>query len=98
MPDRLQSQALVPPNLSVHADLEPAAPAVAAPDIAVELDNVTFRYDARTVLSGVTMRIPRGKVVAIMGGSGSGKTTILRLIGGQLKPRTGRVIVAGKSV
>ena len=78
--------------------LATAAPAVASSDIAVELDNVTFGYDARTVLSGVTMRIPRGKVVAIMGGSGSGKTTILRLIGGQLKPRSGKVIVAGKSV
>jgi phospholipid/cholesterol/gamma-HCH transport system ATP-binding protein len=44
------------------------------------------------------MTIPRGKVVAIMGGSGCGKTTILRLIGGQLKPQSGRVIVAGQSV
>lgn len=44
------------------------------------------------------MVIPRGKVVAIMGGSGSGKTTILRLIGGQLKPQAGRVVVAGKVV
>ena len=77
----------------------PAAPAPGSPDIAVELDGVTFAYDrARTVLSGITMRIPRGKVVAIMGGSGSGKTTILRLIGGQLKPRSGRVAVAGQSV
>ncbi len=77
----------------------PVAPAASrCPDIAVELDNVTFGYDARTVLSGITMSIPRGKVVAIMGGSGSGKTTILRLIGGQLKPRSGRVIVAGQSV
>jgi phospholipid/cholesterol/gamma-HCH transport system ATP-binding protein len=44
------------------------------------------------------MRIPRGKVVAIMGGSGCGKTTILRLIGGQLRPTSGRVLVAGQSV
>ncbi|MBA3776064.1 MAG: ATP-binding cassette domain-containing protein, partial [Betaproteobacteria bacterium] len=44
------------------------------------------------------MTIPRGKVVAIMGGSGSGKTTILRLIGGQLKPQAGRVVVGGKVV
>jgi phospholipid/cholesterol/gamma-HCH transport system ATP-binding protein len=70
----------------------------ARPEIAVELDNVTFGYDARTVLTGISMTIPRGKVVAIMGGSGCGKTTILRLIGGQLKPRSGRVIVAGQSV
>ncbi len=42
------------------------------------------------------MRVPRGKVVAIMGGSGSGKTTLLRLIGGQLKPRKGTVRVGGQ--
>ena len=66
---------------------------------AIELDGVTFGYDrTRNVLSGITMTIPRGSVVAIMGGSGCGKTTILRLIGGQLRPRAGRVMVAGQSV
>ena len=44
------------------------------------------------------MTVPRGKIVAIMGGSGCGKTTILRLIGGQLKPQSGKVLVAGQSV
>lgn len=44
------------------------------------------------------MDFPRGKVVAIMGGSGSGKTTILRLIGGQLTPHSGEVLVDGQSV
>jgi phospholipid/cholesterol/gamma-HCH transport system ATP-binding protein len=66
---------------------------------AIELDGVTFGYDrTRNVLTGITMTIPRGSVVAIMGGSGCGKTTILRLIGGQLRPRAGRVMVAGQSV
>ncbi len=69
------------------------------PEIAVELADVTFGYDnSRTVLDRISMTIPRGKVVAIMGGSGCGKTTILRLIGGQLRPQSGRVLVAGKSV
>ncbi|HVF65405.1 MAG TPA: ABC transporter ATP-binding protein, partial [Casimicrobiaceae bacterium] len=68
-------------------------------EIAVELADVHFGYDrTRPVLQGVTMRIPRGKVVAIMGASGSGKTTILRLIGGSLRPQSGKVIVAGQSV
>lgn len=44
------------------------------------------------------MTIPRGKVVAIMGSSGCGKTTTLRLIGGQLKPTAGEVTVAGRAV
>ncbi len=57
-----------------------------------------FAYDRRPVLDGITMSIPRGKVVAIMGGSGCGKTTILRLIGGQLRPNSGRVQVDGQSV
>ena len=70
-----------------------------APEIAVELADVTFGYDrTRHVLAGITMTVPRGKVVAIMGGSGCGKTTILRLIGGQLRPDAGRVIVGGQSV
>jgi phospholipid/cholesterol/gamma-HCH transport system ATP-binding protein len=68
-------------------------------EIAVELADVTFGYErTRHVLNGITMTIPRGKVVAIMGGSGCGKTTILRLIGGQLRPDAGRVIVGGQSV
>ncbi|MEO6749347.1 MAG: ABC transporter ATP-binding protein [Casimicrobiaceae bacterium] len=66
---------------------------------AVALTNVTFGYDRRRpVLTSLDMAIQRGKVVAIMGGSGSGKTTILRLMGGQLRPLRGKVIVAGQSV
>jgi len=65
---------------------------------AVELTDVTFGYDARPVLKGITMIIPRGKIVAIMGGSGCGKTTILRLIGGQLRPQSGAIRVGGRSV
>ncbi len=64
----------------------------------VELADVEFSYAARPILKGINMRFPKGKVVAIMGGSGCGKTTILRLIGGQIKATRGRVTVAGKSV
>jgi phospholipid/cholesterol/gamma-HCH transport system ATP-binding protein len=75
------------------------SPSQNPPEIAVELADVTFGYDeTRTVLDHISMTIPHGKVVAIMGGSGCGKTTILRLIGGQLKPQSGRVLVAGQSV
>ena len=67
-------------------------------DSLVKLSNVSFAYGQRPVLSGINMEIPRGKVVAIMGSSGCGKTTTLRLIGGQLKPSSGSVRVAGQLV
>lgn len=63
-----------------------------------EIRDLHFRYGERLILSGVHMDFPRGKVIAVMGGSGSGKTTILRLIGGQLEPASGHVQVDGKTV
>jgi phospholipid/cholesterol/gamma-HCH transport system ATP-binding protein len=64
----------------------------------IDLDNVTFGYEARAVLRGINLSVPRGKVVAIMGGSGCGKTTTLRLIGGALRPQAGEVRVDGQVV
>ena len=69
-----------------------------AEDILVDLASVDFAYDTRPILSGINLRIPRGKLVAIMGGSGCGKTTLLRLIGGQLKPTAGKLVVAGQDM
>lgn len=59
----------------------------------VEIRDVEFSYGDRPILSSLSMDFPRGKVIAIMGGSGSGKTTILRLIGGQLQPNGGKIVV-----
>ncbi|HRE18208.1 MAG TPA: ABC transporter ATP-binding protein [Rhodocyclaceae bacterium] len=67
-------------------------------DNLVEINDLHFRFDNRPVLEGINMRIPRGKVVAIMGGSGCGKTTLLRCIGGQLRPSAGSVRVNGYEV
>lgn len=64
----------------------------------VEIRDLQFGYGDRAILSGLAMDFPRGKVVAVMGGSGSGKTTILRLIGGQLRPQSGSVMVDGTNV
>jgi phospholipid/cholesterol/gamma-HCH transport system ATP-binding protein len=64
----------------------------------VEIRDLQFAYGDRTILSNLNMDFPRGKVVAVMGGSGCGKTTVLRLIGGQLRPRKGSVSVSGEVV
>lgn len=66
----------------------------------VALRNVDFAYQPgeRTILSGLNMQFPRGKVVAVMGGSGCGKTTVLRLIGGQVRPQTGEVHFNGANI
>ncbi|MQR00449.1 ABC transporter ATP-binding protein [Glaciimonas soli] len=67
-------------------------------DNIVEVRDVQFGYGERVILSSLNMNFPRGKVIAVMGGSGSGKTTILRLIGGQLQPQAGEVRVDGEVV
>jgi phospholipid/cholesterol/gamma-HCH transport system ATP-binding protein len=64
----------------------------------IQITGVNFAYDDRSILKGIDMEIPRGKLVAIMGNSGCGKTTLLRLIGGQLKPTSGELRVDGRSV
>ena len=64
----------------------------------VEIRNVHFARGERTILNDLSMTIARGKVTAIMGGSGCGKTTLLNLIGGRLRPSSGQVLVDGISV
>jgi phospholipid/cholesterol/gamma-HCH transport system ATP-binding protein len=64
----------------------------------VEIRDLHFAYGERPILSNLRMEFPRGKLIAVMGGSGSGKTTVLRLIGGQIRPQKGTVTVAGKVV
>jgi phospholipid/cholesterol/gamma-HCH transport system ATP-binding protein len=62
------------------------------------VDDVRFGYRERQILDGVSLRFQRGRVVALIGGSGSGKTTILRLIGGLLRPAAGRVVFEGQTL
>lgn len=64
----------------------------------VELRNVTFGYGERIVLRDLSLQVPRGKVTALMGASGGGKTTVLRLIGGQNKAQQGQVLFDGQDV
>ena len=64
----------------------------------VELKDLTFGYGDRPVLDGVTLTVPRGKVTALMGASGGGKTTVLRLIGGQVRPEKGELRFDGQDM
>ena len=62
----------------------------------IEIDDLHFSFGERKIFKGISLRIPRGKVVAILGVGGSGKSTLLRLIGGQLRPQRGSVRVDGR--
>ena len=64
----------------------------------IEIRQLTFRRGDRVIFDGIDMDIPRGCITAIMGPSGTGKTTLLRIIGGQLKPDAGSVCVDGKDI
>ncbi|MCC6303093.1 MAG: ABC transporter ATP-binding protein [Gammaproteobacteria bacterium] len=64
----------------------------------VSVRNLVFRFGRRVIFDDVDIDIRRGAVTAIMGPSGTGKTTLLRLIGGQLRPDSGRVSVDGAEV
>ena len=73
-------------------------PAAKAPPL-IEIDHVRFGYDAsRTILDDVSLNFERGKVTAILGGSGCGKTTLLRLIGGVHAPDSGQVRFDGQAI
>jgi phospholipid/cholesterol/gamma-HCH transport system ATP-binding protein len=68
------------------------------PSSLVELRNLTFGYGERVILDSVSLSVPRGKVTALMGASGGGKTTILRLIGAQNKAQSGQLLFDGQDV
>src|SRR5512140_1462207 len=72
--------------------------AASACDNLIEIRDLHYAYGERQVLSGLSLDIPRGKVVAILGTSGCGKTTLLQLMGGALRPARGTVKVCGQDV
>jgi NitT/TauT family transport system ATP-binding protein len=65
----------------------------AAPVISVE--NVWFSYGSRTVIAGVSLQVQRGERVALLGSTGAGKSTVLNLLIGSIKPSSGQIRVAG---
>lgn len=82
----------VSPTSDAAANGEAQAPAF------IELRNVTCGYGDRIILSDIKLVVPRGKVVALMGTSGGGKTTVLRLIGRQIQPMKGEVFINGQDI
>lgn len=64
-------------------------------DNLIEIRDLSFAYSQRMVLKGINLSARRGQVIAIMGNSGCGKTTLLRLIGGALRPTHGLLLVNG---
>lgn len=67
-------------------------------DAIIVIDNVSFARETRSIFSNISLSIPRGKVTAIMGPSGTGKTTLLRLIGAQLRPTSGTILVDNQNI
>jgi phospholipid/cholesterol/gamma-HCH transport system ATP-binding protein len=64
----------------------------------IEIENLTFKRGERVIYNDISLSIPVGKVTGIMGPSGIGKTTLLRLIGGQIKPDSGKILFSGKDI
>jgi phospholipid/cholesterol/gamma-HCH transport system ATP-binding protein len=74
-----------------HLKMSPSSPLI-------QLTDLTFGYAERVILDGITLSVPRGKVTALMGASGGGKTTVLRLIGGQYAAQNGSLTYDGQEV
>lgn len=64
----------------------------------VEVKNLTFKRGERIIYDNLNLCVQKGKITAIMGPSGIGKTTLLRLIGGQITPETGQILFDGQDV
>ena len=67
-------------------------------DNLIEIEDLTYARGDRLIFEGLNLTVPRGQITALMGPSGTGKTTLLRIIGGQLKADSGRVLVDGRDV
>ena len=70
----------------------------AVPDILLDLNNVSAGYGAATILRNVSLRVHRGETIGLLGRNGMGKTTLLRTIMGALRPSSGAIAFAGKTI
>jgi branched-chain amino acid transport system ATP-binding protein len=62
------------------------------------IDNLHAAYGKVEVLHGISLEVPKGKLVTLIGSNGAGKTTTMRAISGMLKPRGGKVLLAGRDI
>lgn len=67
-------------------------------DNLIEIENLTFYRGERVIFRDINMAVPHGKITAIMGPSGTGKTTLLKIIGGQIRPDAGKVLINGQDI
>ena len=67
-------------------------------NVLVEVKNLTFKRGERTIYDNLNLSVQQGKITAIMGPSGIGKTTLLKLIGGQLPPEQGQILFDGQDI
>lgn len=67
-------------------------------DVVIDIQQLSFSRSDRPIYQDIDIKIPRGKITAIMGPSGTGKTTLLKLIGGQLNPDSGKIYVDGQNI
>ena len=64
----------------------------------IEVKNLTFKRGDRVIYDNLNLQVKKGKITAIMGPSGIGKTTLLKLIGGQLMPEQGEILFDGQDI
>lgn len=84
--------------MSITAQQPSLSERAVSADPLIEVRDLKFRRGSRIIYDGINVQIARGKITAFMGPSGTGKTTLLRLIGGQLKPDSGQVLLEGQDI
>lgn len=83
--------------VSVSTDVSSAQPAAATESL-IEIRDLHYSVGGRSIFAGLNLSIPRGRITALMGPSGTGKTTLLRLMTGQIKPTRGQILFDGIDV
>lgn len=81
-----------------NSDMDKTSTLITHQENIVELKDLCFSWPTKSVYNHVSMKFKKGKITAIMGPSGTGKTTLLKLIGGQLKPQQGDILFEGESI